>query len=550
MCSSDLSSIGYTMAGTYFYEIYEMIPGDAQKEGGMTYSGLVYDVKVTVVEVEGALQATAVYSLDGEEIQPEAVVFANHYVASGSWVPEVSKVLSGRTLAMGEFSFDIFDENGVKLNAAPVLNGYEGDPSRVVFPAINFTQEDIGKSFKHTIKEVPGDLEGVTYDPLEIQLEVTIADAGGGKLLVALHHSADMVFDNVYTPPLVDVSVEKTWVGGPAQKPAVTIELLQNGTAIKSVVLDGVVDESETQAWKYTWTGLPKYDDDLLAYTYKVAEKTVPDYTSEVTSNGLAFTVENTYVPPTVDVIAEKIWTDGASGAPAIEVELYRSGTLIDTAVVDGTVDAKELSAWRITWTGLPKLDDAFAEWNYTVKEKAVPEGYQEPVYGKADDGTLTITNTKTPPMPIKVSIEGLKKLIGRELKAGEFSFTIANKADPDKIIRTVKNAADGSFTFEIEFKLSGKYELLVKEVKGDLKDVVYDTKAFLVTTEVTVNDKGVFEAKSMIEGEKIVFENKYDAPKLPGTGSENEKIYLFAGLALVAAGVIFLARKKKPNNR
>ncbi len=62
----------------------------------------------------------------------------------------------------------------------------------------------------------------------------------------------------------VDVEGAKTWVG-PANmnQPAITIELLRNGTAIDSADF-----EANATDYSYSFLGLPKYAADWSEYTY------------------------------------------------------------------------------------------------------------------------------------------------------------------------------------------------------------------------------------------------------------------------------------------
>ena len=93
----------------------------------------------------------------------------------------------------------------------------------------------------------------------------------------------------------VNVPVEKKWVGPAADK--ATVRLLAGGAdAGKSVELN------ESNGWKASFEGLPKYDASGAEIQYAVAEDAVDGYDSAVTGDAQhGFTVTNTYVWETGD---------------------------------------------------------------------------------------------------------------------------------------------------------------------------------------------------------------------------------------------------------
>lgn len=87
--------IDYTLddVGTHIYIIRE-VEGDRD---GIEYSELEITVTVVVTDNgDGTLDVAITYD-------PETTTFTNVYTAQGSWTPEVTKVLTGRELAEGEF---------------------------------------------------------------------------------------------------------------------------------------------------------------------------------------------------------------------------------------------------------------------------------------------------------------------------------------------------------------------------------------------------------------------------------------------------------------
>ena len=90
--------------------------------------------------------------------------------------------------------------------------------------------------------------------------------------------------------------------------------------------------------------------------------------------------------------------------------------------------------------------------------------------------------------------INARKVLEGRDLAAGEFEFVLLD-AD-GKTVRTAKNAADGSVTFDaIEYSAPGAYTYTIAEVGGNAGGVAYDGRRHEVKVTVTDNRAGTLAA-------------------------------------------------------
>ena len=77
-------------------------------------------------------------------------------------------------------------------------------------------------------------------------------------------------------------------------------------------------------------------------------------------------------------------------------------------------------------------------------------------------------TEKRVNSVPVQVEFNFTKKLEGRELKAGEFTFELKNEAG--EVVESVKNDASGNVKFSaIEYKKGqeGTYKYTVEEVKG-----------------------------------------------------------------------------------
>ncbi|MCB6419113.1 Spy0128 family protein, partial [Streptococcus salivarius] len=93
--------------------------------------------------------------------------------------------------------------------------------------------------------------------------------------------------------------------------------------------------------------------------------------------------------------------------------------------------------------------------------------------------------------IPTKVEFEFTKKLEGRQLKAGEFSFVL--KDSKGNVIETVSNDAKGKIKFSaLEYKRGeeGTHIYTVEEVQGNDTTVTYDKMVARVVVSVTKDGK------------------------------------------------------------
>ena len=186
-------ALTFTKPGTYVYSLAE-VDGAL---GGVTYDDSVYDVTACVTDNgDGTLAVAWSVSRAGERV--DKVVFANAYTAAPtSWVINAIKVLTGRAIEEGEFSFALCEGDKVLqtvTNAAPDADG----SAPIAFDAITFDEPG---EHDLQIKEVAGDAEGVTYDETVFSYHVSVADDGAGKLTATwtVGDSGAPVFHNAYT---------------------------------------------------------------------------------------------------------------------------------------------------------------------------------------------------------------------------------------------------------------------------------------------------------------------------------------------------------------
>lgn len=125
----------------------------------------------------------------------------------------------------------------------------------------------------------------------------------------------------------------------------------------------------------------------------------------------------------------------------------------------------------------------------------------------KSDD--LTFTNSYGV-SETTATINARKVLEGRDLAAGEFEFVLLDAEG--KTVRTAKNAADGSVTFDaIEYSAPGAYTYTIAEVGGNAGGVAYDGSRHEV--KVTVTDNGAGKLNAAVEyADTPTFVNTYKA--------------------------------------
>ena len=161
---------------------------------------------------------------------------------------------------------------------------------------------------------------------------------------------------------------------------------------------------------------------------------------------------------------------------------------------------------------------------------------------------------------PATVTIEAVKKLTGKDLKDGEFTFQL--KDVNGKVVAEAKNDASGKIKFEnLKFENEGTYEYTVSEVNDKQTGITYDEREFKVTVKVSDNGEGTLSAET--DSDDIVFTNSYkapkdgkttDTPKKPdkarrgvATGDNSHMVlYLVLMIAAAAAVSMVIIRRKR----
>ena len=184
-----LSPITYTKPGTHSYMLREV--GGGTHKAGVEYDGSVFTVTTTVTD-NGDGTLSVAHKVDNDA---NAVGFTNSYAPAATSVTlGASKVLNGKSLEDGEFSFALEGEDGTRLTAGNDANGM------VVFPAIQYSETG---TYQYTLSEVKGSETGVTYDEAAYAVTVAVEDDGEGSLVATVSYEDGKapVFNNTYQEP-------------------------------------------------------------------------------------------------------------------------------------------------------------------------------------------------------------------------------------------------------------------------------------------------------------------------------------------------------------
>ena len=143
-------------------------------------------------------------------------------------------------------------------------------------------------------------------------------------------------------------------------------------------------------------------------------------------------------------------------------------------------------------------------------------------------------------------SIGAVKRLTGKDLKDGQFTFQL--KDENGKVIDEAKNDKAGAIAFKaLEFDKAGTYKYTISEVNDKQKEIKYDTSEKAVT--ITVKDSGDGYLQAQVESEKqLIFTNTFEAAGGSGTKTgDNMNLVLPIMMMLTAAaiGSVLLIRRK-----
>ena len=456
----DFGEITYTEPGTYVYKVSEKNAG--QTIDGITYGGNVAEITVTVTpNKKGELSADV--QVTSGETEFKNTYAANSVDSSVTDKIKVTKVLTGRDLKAGEFSFELREGLG---EDAKVIETVKNDANgNVTFKAIKYTE--IGQHI-YTLHEVKGNAGGITYDGTTYTIVTTISDNNKGQL-VATHELQGAAED------VKSIKFENSYTATPVAASLVGKKNLQ--------VPDGLTPADIAGKFTFTVTG----------------EEGAPMPANASVTNDAKGKVDFGKITFTLDDLNKALGEKPEKREHTFTYTVTESG---EVAGVTNDANATRKVSYTVT-------DDG--KGNLSVSHK--PDG----------DAAFAFTNTyNVKPVETSVTeqITATKFLTGRDMAEGEFSFELVEGGDKDaKVVATGKNAADGKITMSaVKYDKAGTHAYTLREVKGGTtsKGITYSDAKFAIETTITDNGDGTLSAQHVLKNaEAAIFKNTYSVTPL-----------------------------------
>lgn len=461
-----------------------------------------------------------------------------------------TKVLTGRDLKDGEFSFELVEGDKV------VARGTNAADGTIVMDKITYD-----KSGTHTYKlreKLPNEAglsNGITYDKTNYTIKTSVIDNGDGTLKVThtLEGTKPACFENKYNTAPNESSVtdqitaKKVLTGRDLKAGEFYFELVEGNDVVArgTNAADGKITIDKityTEAGEHTYTLREVKVDADNGITYSTAAYTIvtavtddgngkltvkhelQDVEKAIFENAYSVTPNNSSV--TDQITATKVLDGRDLKADEFSFELVEDGEVVATGANDA--DGK-ITMGKITYTAAGKH-------TYILREAKGAEGngitYDSTTYAivttVTDDGNGKLTvkhelqganeakfNNSYKPNPDEFSVTDQvtanKVLTGRNLKDGEFSFELVEGND---VVATGTNNAEGNITMNaVKYTKAGKHTYTLREANGGTtsKGVTYSDAKFTIETTITDNGDGTLEARHVLKGtEPAEFKNSY----------------------------------------
>ena len=429
-----MDKITYDKPGTHTYKLREKLPNEAGLSNGITYDKTNYTIKTSVIDNgDGTLKVT--HTLEGTK----PARFENKYNTApneSSVTDQITakKVLTGRDLKAGEFSFELVEGNDV------VARGTNAADGKITMDKITYTEAG---EHTYTLREVKVDADnGITYSTAAYTIVTAVTDDGNGKLTVK-HELQDVekaIFKNAYsvTPnnsSVTDqITATKVLDGRDLKADEFSFELVEDGEVVATGANDA---DGKITMGKITYTAAGKH-------TYILREAKGAE------GNGITYDSTTYTIVTTV--------TDDGNGKLTVKHELQ------------GANEAKFNNSYK------PNPDE------FSVTDQ--------------------ITATKV--------------LTGRDLKDGEFSFELV---EGDDVVATGTNNAEGKITMgAVKYDKPGKHTYTLREANGGTtgKGITYDGTTYTVETTITDNGDGALKAEHVLkDATSATFKNAYSVTPL-----------------------------------
>lgn len=523
---------------TFTYTVAEKNDG----QPGYTYDDAVRTVTIAIADdtagtltatttVSGGSEGTLVteYKTGAAAVESAVVPFVNSYSATtntpGGTAAQVvaAKTLTGRPMVDGEFWFGIAYQGELVgyENLKPNIGGH------VSFDALHYdtkmladlesaglahrTDKDgkLAWTINYTAYEdLFGLPNGVSATTWSFGFKVIVVDNGDGTLTATVDYGGvEPLFENVYGAEAVDAAL--------------------TGTK-KLQAAEGLTPADITGKFTFTVTA------DEAGAPMPGRTTATNDAAGNVDFGKIHFTLEDlNRALGVTDDATDKAEADEADEAEADEAEADEAeAEEADTdANADEPSDEPEpaaptaLRSHTFTYTvtesgsapGVTNDTNATRKVSYTVSDDGA--GHLS-VKREGDDGAaFTFTNTYgVAPTDSSVTdqVKTVKRLTGRDLAAGEFTFELL---EDDVVVANGTNDANGTVTLSpIRYEAPGTHTYTLREAcpnaLGLYKGVTYDGTTYTVVTTVSDNGDGTLTATHKLEGttESAGFTNKYHA--------------------------------------
>ena len=399
------------------------------------------------------------------------------------------KTLNGRKLQADEFSFVLKDKETNKI-LEKAKNDADG---KVTFKTINYSKADIGQTFNYIVEEEKGDKPGVTYDDMKVNVTVqVIQPSSGDQLSTVISYATeggdaftadDTVFDNNVTPNFKPekyvVSKEKFDLKG--------TKLLDDDAPNGKVEAENLNHHTLTRGQKFY---------------YQVWLDT-REFTAESNIQSVGITDDYDEAKLDIDESAIKVYDGETDVTDKFKISI-KNGVIYATSkpsltkpisATDATpvIDTTKFAFGRYYKFDIPATvknikDNDGVEFSNTANEIV----HQYNPYNKQVTTPKKPTQTRENNVPVPLEFNYTKKLEGRELTAGEFSFLL--KDQDGKVLQTVSNDKDGHIKFEqllfSKADLGKTFTYTVEEVNDNKPGISYDAMKATVTVQVTKDGK------------------------------------------------------------
>ena len=399
------------------------------------------------------------------------------------------KTLNGRKLQADEFSFVLKDKETNKI-LEKAKNDADG---KVTFKTINYSKADIGHTFNYIVEEEKGDKPGITYDDMKVNVTVqVIQPSSGDQLSTVISYATeggdaftadDTVFDNNVTPNFKPekyvVSKEKFDLKG--------TKLLDDDAPNGKVEAENLNHHTLTRGQKFY---------------YQVWLDT-REFTAESNIQSVGITDDYDEAKLDIDESAIKVYDGETDVTDKFDISI-KNGVIYATSkpsltkpisATDATpvIDTTKFAFGRYYKFDIPATvknikDNDGVEFSNTANEIV----HQYNPYNKQVTTPKKPTQTRENNVPVPLEFNYTKKLEGRELTAGEFSFLL--KDQDGKVLQTVSNDKDGHIKFEqllfSKADLGKTFTYTVEEVNDNKPGISYDAMKATVTVQVTKDGK------------------------------------------------------------